>query len=295
MNINLDLYKTFYYVAKNENITRAANEMNISQPAISKSIKTLEEQMNTTLFVRKRDGVALTDAGELFYKKIKNAMELIEIAEYDVKTLNSVDSGYINIGASKTIIHEYLMTYIKKFHLLYPNVKIRIFTEKTNDLIKMTKMGLIDIIVTNISTPIESNFNQIKLMELHDCFVVNETYSNLKGKTISIKELEKLPLLLLTKGTINRNRFDDYCLENNIKINPEMEFTSNSLIKEFAKAGFGIGMLTKEHVKEELDNGTLFEIDVDLKLSNKYLGLLYEKDNNRDIINKFIEFIQRNN
>ena len=71
MNINLELYKVFYYVAKNESITRAANELAISQPAISKSIKTLENQINTSLFVRKRDGVTLTEAGETIYKKIK--------------------------------------------------------------------------------------------------------------------------------------------------------------------------------------------------------------------------------
>ena len=130
MNINLELYKTFYYVAKNESITRAASELLISQPAISKAIKTLEEQLNTPLFIRKRDGVKLTEAGETIYNKIKGAMELIDSAEENIKSLTNLDSGSINIGASKTIIHEYLMPYIKKFHKDYPNINIRIFTEK---------------------------------------------------------------------------------------------------------------------------------------------------------------------
>ena len=116
MNINLELYKVFYYVAKNESITRAANELAISQPAISKSIKTLENQINTSLFVRKRDGVTLTEAGETIYKKIKEAIDLIDSAENDLKVLTNMESGTINIGASKTIIHEYLMPYIKSFH-----------------------------------------------------------------------------------------------------------------------------------------------------------------------------------
>lgn len=119
MNINLELYKVFYYVAKNESITRAANELAISQPAISKSIKTLENQINTSLFVRKRDGVTLTEAGETIYKKIKEAIDLIDSAENDLKVLTNMESGTINIGASKTIIHEYLMPYIKSFHKKY--------------------------------------------------------------------------------------------------------------------------------------------------------------------------------
>ena len=105
MDISLDLYKVFYYVAKNENITRASNELMISQPAISRSIKSLEEQLGMTLFIRKRDGVLLSEAGQLIYEKIKNSMELIESAENDLKSLSNLDKGVINIGASKTIIH----------------------------------------------------------------------------------------------------------------------------------------------------------------------------------------------
>lgn len=294
MNINLDLYKTFYYVAKNGNITRAANELMISQPAISKSIKTLEEQMNTTLFVRKRDGVILTEAGELFLKKIKTAMELIESAENDIESLNSLDSGYINIGASKTIIHEFLMPYIKEFHRTYPNIKIRIFTDKTIELYKKAKLGLVDVIISNLPSNVPDDFHQIKLMDLHDCFVANESFSYLKDKTITLKEFQKLPLLVLTKGAINRTRLDDFCIENDINITPEMEFGSNTLIKEFTEAGFGVGMLTKEHIKQEIKDGTLFELNINLNIKNKFLGLIYPKDNNRIITKKFINFLKNN-
>ena len=127
MNINLELYKVFYYVAKNESISRAANELLISQPAISKSIKNLEEQINTNLFIRKRDGVLLTEAGEIIYKKIKDAMDLIYSAENDLEVLTNMESGIINIGASKTILHEFLMPYIKEFHIKYPKINIIIF------------------------------------------------------------------------------------------------------------------------------------------------------------------------
>lgn len=115
MNINFELYKVFYYVAKNSSISRAANEMMISQPAISKSIKTLEEQVGTSLFIRKRDGVILSEAGETIYDKIKDAVELIVSAENDLDALTNMDTGVINIGASRTILHEFLMPYIKSF------------------------------------------------------------------------------------------------------------------------------------------------------------------------------------
>ena len=122
MKTNLELYKVFYYVAKNKNITQAANELMVSQPAVSKSIKTLERDLNTVLFNRNKDGVSLNNAGELLYNKIKKAMELIVSAEEDLSSLNNMEQGTINIGAGNTIMQRYLMPYIKEFHELYPNI-----------------------------------------------------------------------------------------------------------------------------------------------------------------------------
>lgn len=294
MNVNLELYKVFYYVAKNESITRAANELSISQPAISKSIKTLEEQINTQLFIRKRDGVSLTETGNTIYKKIKEAMELIDSAENDLKALTNLEYGAINIGASKTIIHEFLMPYIKSFHKDYPNINIRIFTDKTSDLIKKSKMGLIDVIFTNMPFNLPNEFESINVMNLHDCFVANQNFNYLKNKVIDKDSFQKLPLLILTKGAINRIRLDDYCVINNMIIKTEMEFGSNTLIKEFTIAGFGIGMLTEEHVKEEINNGDLFKLNINFKLKDKYLGLIYNKDNLNLVSKKFIKYIKKN-
>lgn len=294
MNINLELYKTFYYVAKNKNISRASNELSISQPAISKAIKTLEEQLNTNLFIRKRDGMELTEAGEAFYKKIKDAMELISSAENDLKVITSMETGVINIGASKTILHDFLMPYIKDFHKKYPKINIRIYTDKTSDLIDKSKMGIIDVIFTNMPYGLPANFDSIKIFQLHDCLACNKTYKYLEGKKISKKDLSKLPLLVLTKGATTRIRLDDYCTKNNIEIHPEMEFGSNTLIKEFTEAGFGIGLLTEEHIKEELESGELFKLDLEIPLSEKYLGMVWNKDNKSLVAKNFIKYIKNN-
>ena len=293
MNVNLELYKVFYYVAKNQSISRAANELLISQPAISKSIKTLEEQINTELFIRKRDGVVLTEAGEKIFKKIKNAILLIDSAEEDLLALTKMTSGVINIGASKTIIQQFLMPIINKFHNDYPGIKIKIYTEKTSDLIKKASNGLIDIIFTNLPYSFPYNFDSIKLLEINDCFVANEKFSDLKNKILPIEKLSELPLLLITQGASSRFFIDDFALDNNITLNTEMEFGSYTLVKDFTKSGFGIGLLTKEFLKQELDNGELFEIKFEKKLPKKYIGLLYEYERKDSIIiSNFISFIK---
>ena len=294
MNINLELYKVFYYVAKNESISRAANELSISQPAISKSIKSLEEQINTNLFTRKRDGVELTEAGETICKNIKDAMDLIYSAENDLEVLTSMESGIINIGASKTILHEFLMPYIKNFHKKYPKINIWIFTDKTSELIRKSKMGLIDVIFTNLPFALPTEFEEFKLMDLHDCFAVNKNYDYLLNRKIKKEDLEKLPLLVLTKGATTRIRLDDYCFDNNIEIHPEMEFGSNTLIKEFTEAGFGIGMLTEEHIKKELETGELFKLNIELPLKEKYLGMVWNNENKSLASKNFIKYIKNN-
>jgi DNA-binding transcriptional LysR family regulator len=294
MNINLELYKVFYFVAKNESISRAANELSISQPAISKSIKSLEEQANANLFIRKRDGVELTEAGKTFYKKIKDAMDLIYSAENDLKVLTNMESGIINIGASKTILHEFLMPYIKEFHKKYPKITIRIFTDKPTELIRKAKIGLIDVIFTNLPFSLPVEFEQFKLMDLHDCFAVNSNFDYLLDKKFTKNDLENLPLLVLTKGATTRIRLDDYCTENNITINPEMEFGSNTLIKEFTEAGFGVGMLTEEHIKKELANGELFKLNIELPLKEKYLGMVWNNENKSLVSRNFIKYMENN-
>lgn len=292
MNINLELYRVFYYVAKNESISKGADELMISQPAVSRSVKTLEEQLNIKLFIRRSDGVKLSNEGEVIFDKVRNAIELINKAENDLMSLKKLDTGFINIGSSKTILQEYLMKYIKEFHALYPNVIIRIFTDKTSDLIKKSRLGLIDIIFTNLNESDYNDFENERLLKVNDCLVVNKSYSYLKDKLISNEELEKLPFILLTKGATSRNIFEDICSKNNIKINPVMEFGSNTLVKEFTLSGFGVGLLTENFIKDDIKNGNLIKLNTKLDLGFKYIGMLYVKDNINYCTKEFIKHLK---
>lgn len=292
MNVNLELYKAFYYVGKNKSISKAADELMISQPAISRSIKTLEGQLNVNLFIRKRDGVELSEAGLLIFDKVKNAIMLIENAENEISSFKKLDFGYINIGASKTILHEFLMKYITEFHKEFPNIVIRVYTDKTSLLIKKSKIGLIDIIFTNLDDNDYSDFENVRLIKINDCLAVNESYSNLKDKVISNNELEELPFILLTKGTTSRNIFDNVCNKNDIRINPIMEFGSNSLVKEFTLSGFGVGLLTEEFVKDEIKSGKLIKLNTKLNLGSKYIGMLYTKESINYAAKEFISHIK---
>lgn len=292
MKTNLELYKVFYIVAKNKNITQAANELMISQPAVSKSIKVLERDLGTPLFIRNKNGVTLNNSGEVLYNKIKQAMELIMSAEEDLTSLNNMEKGTINIGAGNTITQRYLMPFIKEFHKLYPNINVIVHTVVTEELIKRAQLGLVDIVFTHLPNNIPDNYQIYHIKKLHDIFVVNKD-SEYKDKVVTKKNLETLPLILLPFSASNRKNFNQFCLKNNIVIHPLMEIGNDLIIEECAQGGLGIGLVVREYVQKQLDNHELIELKTNFKMEEKDLVCLVEsKRTHNKVIQSFIELLK---
>ena len=292
MKTNLEYYKVFYTVAKNKNITQAANELMVSQPAVSKSIKLLERDLDTILFTRSKDGVTLTNAGEILYNKIHQSMELIQSAEEDIDQLNNMEQGTINIGAGNTIMQRYLMPYIKEFHEKYPNINVIVHTLVTGELFKRAQLGLVDIVFTHLPNNIPDGFNVIKIKKLHDTFVVNKD-SEYKDKIIKKKDLNTLPLVLLPFSASNRNNFNKFCLKNNIIINPLMEIGNDLIIEDCAQNGLGVGLVVREYVQNKLDSGELFELKTNFHIEEKDLVCSIDESRmNNKIIQNFISLLK---
>ena len=292
MKTNLELYKTFYYVAKSGNITQASKELMISQPAVSKAIKVLERDLNTTLFNRKKDGVSLNNAGELLFNKIKKSIELIISAEEDINSLNNMEKGTINIGAGNTIMQRYLMPFIKEFHELYPGINVIVHTLVTSELIKKAQVGLVDIVFTHLPNNIPDDFEITKIKKLHDILVVNKD-SIYKDKLIKKKDLETLPLILLPYTASNRKNFDKFCQSNDIIIHPLMEIGNDLIVEDCALSGLGVGLVVKEYVQSKLDSKELFELNTNFDFGEKDLVCIVEQSRKNNIlIKKFIELLK---
>ena len=278
MNINLDLYKVFYHVAKNKNITKAANELMITQPGISKAIKNLEEQLGCSLFIRTKSGVILTDEGKVFYDQIKHAIEIIDSAEDKLKEMINLDFGSLNIGVSNTIVKKYLMPYIKAFHDKYPNIKITIYTNPTMYLIQRMRHGIVDFIILNMPYDVPSDMDSYKLTDVHDCFIATDKFIELKDKVIPLRDLNNYPLILISQGSNTRYSLDNFTSSLGFSLNPEMDLSSYSLVTDFTKMGFGIGIATKEYLDNEIEDGTLFEVKTEPELPTRYIGVMHLKN-----------------
>lgn len=295
MNIDFELYRIFYVVANNKNITKASEELMISQPAISKSIKNLEEQLGGRLFVRTKRGVILTDEGKEFYNYIKQAMEYISSAENKFTELINLESGYIKIGISTTLTKEFLLPYLEEFHKLYPKIDIKIVTNVSSELIPKLRNGLIDIVITNLNGKYDSDIEIMECKKITDCFVVNESYSYLLDKEISLKDLNNYSLILQAKESNTRNFLDKFCKDNNVNLIPNIELASYTLIVEFVKIGFGIGYVTKDYITEDLKNKKLFELKLKEKIPSRSIGIALSKNHLPNFsTKKLIEIITRN-
>ncbi len=254
LDINLELYKVFYEVAKYKNISQAAKMMNISQPAITQSIKKLENTLGLPLFYRKHKGVELTDEGENLYEYIKNSIETMSNAENVFSRYIDLDKGRIRIGGWDTLINNLLVQVIKEFTKKYPNVEIYTYTGTTENLLQRLSNGELDILVCNLPENIKRyrNIEFIPINNARYCFFGTKEFIK-KNKIKNIKDIKKEQLILPSKLTNRGKILDKYCIDNNIDIlSSNYEITTIEVMKNFVLNDIGIGFTNVEDIKDLL-------------------------------------------
>ncbi len=271
MNADLELYKVFYVVAKNKHMTRASEELHISQPAISQSIKKLEDQLGGTLFLRSNKGMELTEEGKMFYEYVKGALELIGNAENEFTSFKDLSKGEIKVGCSTTLTKLILMDTLENFHKDYPNININIVNGLTSNLINDLKLGKLDFVIFNESNVKENNLYLEKIKELKQGFVYNPDYYTDNVKTFS--DLNKLPLILQNGESNSRKLLDYIALQEHVKLIPRMEVVSQELISEFANIGLGVGFVIIDLANRNFKNLKELEINKTIPNINVYLAM----------------------
>lgn len=269
MNINFELYKVFYEVANQKSISKGAEKLMISQPAVTQSIKTLENELGGTLFIRTPKGVILTNEGKELFEFIKEGMNYFINGTNKFTSLKNLDEGVINIGSTTTISEYYLMPYLKEFHSKYPNIVINITNNLTESLINDLRNGTLDIIITAVPDYSINDINYKVITNLNDIFVGGKKYKNKVCN--NIETLLNEDILLQKVPSITRINFNTFLKDNNLTCNPKMEVASHGLLVKLAENDFGIALLTQEFIEDRL-NKSLFEIKTNIKIPKRKLG-----------------------
>lgn len=291
MDQNLSSYRIFYAVAEKGNISKAAKELYISQPAISKSIQKLEDNLGVRLFDRSSRGVTMTPEGELLYTHVKSAFETLTVGEDRLRRSIALGIGSLTIGASSTLCKYVLLPYLKEFIKQYPHINISIACNSTNQTLKLLEEDKLDIGL--IGKPENTkNIEFCPLREIEDIFVATRDYlHNLQVRGVNRQHmLQNSTLLLLDRENITRQYIDSYFQDHHILLHDIIEVSNMDLLIEMALISLGIGCVIRDFVKAELQNGTLLEIPLKHPLHKREIGFAYHK--NAKISKSLEHFIQ---
>lgn len=274
---NLEHYKVFYYVGKCKSLTRAAEEMMISQPAVSQAMKQLERNVGSRLFSRSSKGVRLTPEGEVLYNYVKNGYEQIALGEKVLEKLMNLEAGEVRIGASDMTLQYYLLPYLEKFHEKYPDIKVYVTNGPTPETVQCLEEGVIDFGI--VSTPFQEKKGLLvrPVKEIEDVFVAGHKYIHLKNHMTDFHELPDYPMIFLDRNTSTRRYIDSLLEENGIVLHPEFELSTSDMIVQFALRNLGIGCVMRDFALPHIETGKLFELRFNKMIKKRQFCIITEE------------------
>ncbi len=272
--VNLELYKVFYTVAKCGSLTKAAQELYISQPAVSQAIKQLEGQLGASLFNRTHKGMELSAVGgKIIYSQVEEALTLLSEAEKKLTELKTVATGKIRIGATDSIFSHVIADKLAEFNEKYPSVKLELKSSTSPYTLSQLKEGKCDIAFINL--PLEDDEVRFygTVTHLNEVFVAGKKYTELDGIEIPLKRLQEFPLMTIEENTVSRRAFASFVDSLGLNMNPDIEVANWDLMKKLVIKGMGIGLIPREYCRDELDNGEIFELKTTPSLPVRGIGI----------------------
>jgi DNA-binding transcriptional LysR family regulator len=279
MNINMEYYKIFYYVAKEGSFTKAGEKLCITQPAVSQTIKLLETSLGSSLFVRVPKGVKLTPEGEILFSYVQRGYEFILMGEVKFQKMLDLENGEIRIGASDMTLQFYLLPYLERFHEIFPKIKITVTNAPTPETIEYLYAGKIDFGVVSEPFMTRPEIEVVRVRKIQDIFVAGSRFAYLKGKFLDYKTLEEQPIICLEHKTSTRKFIDEFLKNNNVVLKPEFELAMSDIIVKFAQRNLGIGCVVRDFASEAIKSGDLFELQFVKELPKRHFCIITGNNN----------------
>lgn len=285
-NLNLNFLKIFYEVANCKSFLKAANKLYITQPAISRSMAKLEEELNVILFNRANNGVSLTPYGQVLYEYIKEAGDLLASCQRMLNSMSNVEDTNIVVGVQSHIVMNYLMKNIINFRNKYPNVKMKFVDMPTKNLIEELAKGSLDFVID--TSPIDNVYNNIDvipIISLDTCFI--KSIKN-KDNVYCLEDLKNQPLILPSARSSLRKNLNNCFIEHHLDFEPMIEFATEELIINSAKNNAGIGYVVKSNAGLSYEDDIQI-IDIKEELPKIEVNLVCRRKHMTNIAKLFIE------
>lgn len=294
MAVRLELYRVFLEVAKQGNISAAAQNLFISQSAVSQSVKQLEEQLQVRLFSRSTRGVSLTSEGKLLLEYVSHALGLLQSGEEKIAASRQLLTGELIIGASDTVTKTYLLSRLEAFHKDYPDIRIRILNGTTSMVLDYLHAGQVDIAFAS-EAPDETVYSVRHCVDTHTIFVAAPDYLEF-DKVYTMEEIAALPLILLERKASSRVYVERYFQDHGVQIHPEIELGSHNLLISLARIGLGVACVTEEFSLSGLSRGVIVPLKTDFEIPPRAVTMCtLQGVTPTSAANRFMDFITETN
>lgn len=273
----LDLYRIFHIVSRHNSFSKAAQELYMTQSAVSQSISKLERELAIQLFNRTSKGVVLTTEGALLHEHVKSALGIIQSAEDKLSEYKALETGELRIGVGDTISRYFLLPYLERFHEKYPGITLHILNRTTSEITDLIKSGKADVGFCNLPVQ-DEQLEVIPCKEIQDTFVCGEKYKELTEKPVSLDNLMKLPLIFLERKSNSRMFVENFLEKHGYQVAPVFELGSYDLVLEFTKINLGVSCVIKEFASDYLARGDLYEVKLEEAIPKRSIGICHLKN-----------------
>ena len=272
MNINFEYYRIFYYVAKYSNFTKAAHALGNSQPNITRAMNCLESAAQCTLFIRTNRGVRLTPEGERLYTRVAAAMSILQTAEDEMMEYAALEHGSIAIGASETALNIYLLKKLKRFHMEYPGIRIKIYNHSTPQAVQSVKSGEIDFAVVTTPTTACEPLKEIKLQSFREILVGGETFTALGSQG----EVLNYPFICLGRETMTYQFYYQFFMAHGLEMKLDTEAATTDQILPLVKSELGLAFIPEPMAQQSIKMHEIVQICLNEEIPERNICMVYD-------------------
>lgn len=287
-------HELFMEVATQLSFSKAGKILFISQPAISKHIKALEDYYKQTLFERNGNNIKLSAAGNLLFSQLKQAKKIQNQLEFELSTLTDEfkAKGELKLGASTTVALYIIPKMLSAFHQKYPDIKLSLLNRNTDTIVKALLDEDIDIGIVEGKKKLSSIIYQPFIKD-EVVAVCSAKSAIAKKKSLTLNELKKTPIVLREQGSGTLDAVKDFLQKKGIKLSElkvGIRLAGTEALKNFLREDECLGFLPKGSVTRELKDGDLIAIKIEhFKIERNFFFIQRRGADNNELNKSFIK------
>lgn len=293
MDINFEYYKIFYYVAKYENITRAAAALGSNQPNVTRVMKLLESQLGCRLFIREARGIRLTEEGERLYSHVEIAYRHLMNAQEEIGGSAILGGGSVEIGTTETALHLFLLDALHDFRQQYPEVKIKIHNHTTPETIRQLTGGRVDFAVITMPYELPATVSGFPVLDFAEILVGGMRYQDLCKTSLQLKDIRKYPWIGLGRESATYALYKDFFIQHGVDFEPDMEVETSDLMLPLIENNFGIGFVPEKIAAPLIKEGKLVQIPIGGDIPGRSIQVVSDRGRGKnfaaDTLYKFLK------